>query len=72
MHGGAIYIRGELTHLGKEVGVTDLNEGDYTILRSLVDEFCNYFELDAEKILENKFNKLYPVSSRPYGELYAY
>ena len=72
MHGGAIYIRGELTHLGKEVGVTDLNEGDYTILGSLVDEFCSYYGLDAEKILESKFNKLYPVSSRPYGELYAY
>ncbi|MFC1486519.1 hypothetical protein ACFLRN_02365 [Thermoproteota archaeon] len=72
MHGGAMYIRGEVRHLGKEVGVTDLTEADYTILRSLVDEFCSYYRLDAEKILESKFNKLFPVSSRPYGELYAY
>ena len=67
-----MYIRGKVRHLGEEVKVTDLNEADYTILGSLVDEFCSYYGLDAEKILESKFNKLFPVSSRPYGNLYAY
>jgi glutamate synthase domain-containing protein 3 len=72
MHGGTMYIRGEVRHLGEEVKVTDLDEGDFRLLRSLVDEFCSYYGLDAEKILESKFNKLVPVSSRPYGRLYAY
>ena len=47
-------------------------DADYRILGSLVDEFCSYYDLDADKILESKFNKIFPISSRPYGNLYAY
>jgi len=72
MHGGTMYIRGEVRHLGEEVEVTDLKEDDYRLLGSLVEEFCSYYGLDAEKILDSKFSKLTPVSSRPYGRLYAY
>ena len=72
MHGGTMYIRGEVRHLGEEVAIVDFTEEDYRVLGSLVDEYCSYFDLDAEKILDDKFNKLIPVSSRPYGNLYAY
>jgi glutamate synthase domain-containing protein 3 len=72
MHGGTIYIRGEVSHLGEEVAIVDLTEEDHRVLGSLVDEFCGYYGLEAEKIVETKFNKLIPVSSRPYGNLYAY
>jgi len=72
MHGGTMYIRGEVRHFGEEVGVSELEDTDYNILGSLVDEFCGYYCLDADKILERKFSKIFPVSSRPYGNLYAY
>ena len=72
MHGGTMYIRGEVDHVGAEVTFVELTEEDYRILGGLVDEFCSYYCFDAEKILESKFNKLIPVSSRPYGNLYAY
>jgi glutamate synthase domain-containing protein 3 len=72
MHGGTMYIKGEVSHLGAEVAIVDLTEDDHRVLGSLVDEFCSYYGLDAEKILESKFNKLIPVSTRPYGNLYAY
>jgi glutamate synthase domain-containing protein 3 len=72
MHGGTMYIRGEVSHLGEEVEVTNLEEGDYKLLKRLVDEFAGYYGYDTEKILEGKFNKLTPVSARPYGKLYAY
>ncbi len=72
MHGGTIYIRGEVTHLGKEVEIVDLKEDDRRLLRSLVEEFCGYFGFDPNEILEQKFSKLIPVSHRPYGRLYAY
>ena len=72
MHGGTMFIRGEVRHLGEEVAVTDLTEEDNMLLKGLVEEFCGYYDLDAKKILESKFNKLIPVSSRPYGNLYAY
>lgn len=72
MHGGTMYIRGKVRHLGEEVAITELNDDDKRTLGGLVDEYCSYFGLDAEKILDRKFNKIYPVSSRPYGNLYAY
>ena len=74
MHGGAIYIRGGVQEfqLGKEVGVAEVNENDYLILKELVCEFAYHFGYDAEEILKYKFTKLFPLYLRPYGRLYTY
>ena len=74
MHGGAMYIRGEIQEfqLGKEVGVAELDEKDYLVLKELVGEFAYHFGYDAEEILKYKFTKLFPLYLRPYGRLYAY
>lgn len=74
MHGGVIYIRGEveLHQLGKEVDVYDLDEEDEKELRIHLGEYCKEFNLDLEETMSKKFIKLIPVSHRPYGVLYAY
>jgi glutamate synthase domain-containing protein 3 len=72
MHGGTMYVRGEVNHLGREVEVVELEEADRQLLRSLVDEFCSHFGFNTNEILDHRFNKLIPVSYRPYGGLYAY
>lgn len=74
MHGGVMYLRGNVEEyqLGKEVGVTDLEESDRAALRRYVSEFAGYFDLDADNILSHKFMKLFPRWLRPYGRLYAY
>ncbi|MCK4862823.1 MAG: hypothetical protein KAS25_00935 [Dehalococcoidales bacterium] len=74
MHGGVIYVRGNVEEyqLGKEVGVTDLEESDRAALRRYVSEFAGYFDFDADDILSHKFIKLYPRWLRPYGRLYTY
>jgi glutamate synthase domain-containing protein 3 len=74
MHGGVIYLRGNVEdyQLGKEVGVSELEEKDYQVLRQYVGEFAAYFGYEAEQILERRFMKLYPRWLRPYGRLYAY
>lgn len=74
MHGGVMYIRGPVENhqLGKEVGVVELDEGDWLTLRGLVDEYCSHFGYRKEEILSSRFLKLLPLSSRPYGRLYAY
>jgi glutamate synthase domain-containing protein 3 len=72
MHGGTMYIRGEVSHLGREVEVVDLEKDDRRLLRSLVYEFCSHFGFSTNEILDHKFFKLTPVSYRPYGRLYAY
>ncbi len=75
MHGGVIYIRGtvEEEFLGKEVKVFDINNDDRKIIEGLVSEFCEEFqEYSPDIIMKEKFIKLIPVSSRPYGRLYSY
>ena len=72
MHGGIMYIRGEVSHLGKEVAVLDLTVDDKLLLRNLVNEFCDHFGSDFDEIMEKEFIKIIPVSHRPYGTLYAY
>jgi glutamate synthase domain-containing protein 3 len=74
MHGGVMYIRGELAdyQLGKEVGAVPLEEADRELLRELVGQFGAYFGYDPEAILSYPFTKLLPLSRRPYGQLYAY
>ena len=72
MHGGKMYIRGKVRHLGEEVAISELNESDNLVLGSLIDEYCNYFDINRKKILESSFKKVFPVSTRPYGNIYAY
>jgi len=72
MHGGVIYVCGEMTHLGKEVEVMDLDKDDMHLIQGLVKEFCNHFGFNFEDIMNEEFTKIVPVSHRPYGRLYAY
>jgi glutamate synthase domain-containing protein 3 len=74
MHGGVIYIRGEVEEytLGKEVSVLDLDAKDEKLLKKHLSEYCKHFELDLDELLSKPFIKLLPVSSRPYGNMYAY
>ena len=74
MHGGVIYLRGEVEdyQLGKEVGIAELDENDYLNLEKIVREFASHFDYDAEKILKLDFIKLFPLHLRPYGRLYTY
>jgi glutamate synthase domain-containing protein 3 len=74
MHGGVIYLRGSVDNyqLGKEVGVTEVDEKDYQVLGQFVGEFASHFGYDAREILKHKFNKLFPRWLRPYGRLYTY
>lgn len=74
MHGGTIYIRGQLEdyQLGKEVGRQKLAQEDWEELEAYLKEFCKEFSLDLEEILQQEFTKFVPYSHRPYGKIYAY
>jgi glutamate synthase domain-containing protein 3 len=74
MHGGVIYLRGNINEhqLGKEVGVTELDDHDIEQLTKYVSEFAHHFGYDAKEILKHKYIKLFPLYLRPYGRLYAY
>lgn len=73
MHGGVIYLRGEVEEhgLGREVKVFALDQGDEARLKGLLEEFGRHFGVDPVPFRTEQFVKLLPVSHRPYGRLYA-
>jgi glutamate synthase domain-containing protein 3 len=73
MHGGVIYIRGEVSsdQVGKEVGIARPEGSEQDRIDELVIDFCRVMDLDARGILLEPFSKLYPFSHRPYGKMYA-
>lgn len=74
MHGGAIYLRGnvEPCRLGKEVKLTQTDDVDLKIIESYVKRFCDYFGYSYDSIMKKQFMKLNAYNKRPYGNLYAY
>jgi glutamate synthase domain-containing protein 3 len=72
MHGGIIYLRGEVANIGKEVKVMDIGKRDLAVIEGLVKEFCSYFGADFAEVMSGKFVKIVPYSHRPYGRVYAY
>lgn len=73
MHGGVIYLRGTVQRhqLGKEIGIAELEEDDFQVLKELVGEYAAHFGYDAVGILKGEFIKLFPRWLRPYGKIYA-
>ena len=77
MHGGTIYIRGEVEDykLGREVNKSSIDIVDREILKKYIFKFCEYFKFSKSEIGNvdlKEFIKLTPHSHRPYGKLYAY
>lgn len=74
IHGGVIFVRGEVEphRLGREVGVEEMGDADRAVLRGILAEYCRELELDIEELLGEPFQKLYPFTVRPYERLYAY
>ncbi len=74
MHGGTIYLRGEVEpwQCGKEVGVFEASEEDIAALRPVLEGYCDALDVDLDEVLSVPFTKLVPVSHRPYGKLYTY
>jgi glutamate synthase domain-containing protein 3 len=74
MHGGTIYLGDEVDpcRLGKEVGITPLQDEDHRLLKELLEEFCADLDLKRDEVLSRNFVKLTPQSHRPYGNLYSY
>jgi glutamate synthase domain-containing protein 3 len=74
MHGGNIYIRGSVDpdQLGKEVGIAEMADEDWAVVRPAVEEYGRLFGVDVKSALQDDFCRLWPKSKRPYGRLYAY
>jgi glutamate synthase domain-containing protein 3 len=72
MHGGKLYVHGELAGLGKEAAVRDLDDQDRSTLNQLITDFSSLFNHDPKELMNLNFYKVVPNSERPYRSLYAY
>ena len=73
MHGGVIYVRGAVDEgkLAMEVGVFELTAEDRKDLEEYLKDYCKDFKLDLKEVLKEKFVKIVPKSTRPYGNMYC-
>ncbi len=73
MHGGVIYVRGDIDdhYLGREVVKSGTDARDISTLGRLVGEYCSHFGCDFDEIMRRPFIKLSPRSHRPYGNMYT-
>jgi len=73
MHGGVIYVRGDVdeSKLAREVGVFELTAEDRKELEEYLKDYCKDFKLNLKEVLKEKFVKVTPKSSRPYGNMYC-
>jgi len=74
MHGGAIYLRGNISpeKLGRSVEIVSPDDADMVLIRTYVKRYAKYFGLDYNEIMKGQFVKLRAYSSRPFKSLYAY
>ena len=77
MHGGNIYFRGDVNieQIGAEVSMIEPADAEWRIIKKYVHNYCKVFDMGERKaklLKREKFWRLYPKSSRPYGMLYAY
>ncbi len=73
MHGGVIYVRGDIDdyYLGREVVKSEPDAKDISVISRLVGEYCTIFGCDFDEVMRKPFIKLSPRSHRPYGNLYT-
>ena len=72
IHGGAIYVRGDVPdhYLGVAASILPFEKEDRRTLEPIFEEFCGHFQVDINRIWEREFTKIAAASSRPYGGYY--
>ncbi len=74
MHGGKIYIRGQIKekYLGLGLKPYPLEKEDEKEIETLLQDYCADFQMDLNEVLKEDFIKIVPYTHRPYGKIYAY
>ncbi|MFO7957026.1 MAG: hypothetical protein R6X33_07975 [Candidatus Brocadiia bacterium] len=74
MHGGVMYLRGQIEEwrTGAEVGIAELDDADWRQLSDILTDYCTALRIENPGYARKEFHKVYPQTARPYGTLYAY
>lgn len=72
IHGGTIYIRGDVPDYSLGVYATkdEFAEKDTEILAPILERFAELFNVPIGLIWSKKFSKIRPLSARPFGKIY--
>jgi glutamate synthase domain-containing protein 3 len=73
IHGGAIYVRGEVPDelLGVYAVKGEFTEEDKESIRPLLVRYAELFNTPLKLLLGKKFTKIVPISSRPFEKMYT-
>lgn len=73
MHGGAIYVRGEVPDhlLGVCAAKDEPTEEDKKALDALLERYSDLCDTPMELLKKKPYTKVRPVSSRPFGKVYT-
>ncbi len=74
MHGGALYLRGQVdpSHIAtKFVALSEANEATLADLKPILKQFCELFDYDLDRILDERFWVVQPFSHKPFAGGYA-
>jgi glutamate synthase domain-containing protein 3 len=74
IHGGEIYIRGDVDErlLGVGAMIKPFGEEQRNALTPLIDEFASHFGLDAASLLDAEYTRIGPASARPFAGKYTW
>ena len=73
MHGGKLILRGECADIQfpSQVSARTASEEDMTLIRRLIEKYCNLYDTDCEEILDAPFTVITPDSANPYKQMYV-
>jgi glutamate synthase domain-containing protein 3 len=73
MHGGEIYLRGEIEpwRCGGDVTSAPAGDDEMSALAPVLTDFCAAVGRDATEVLSARFTRIAPASSRPYNGRYV-
>lgn len=74
IHGGEIFIRGEVAGwtLGVGSAARTATSEDISSIKEYITDFCKWFGCDSESILASSFTRIAPVSARPFASKYTW
>lgn len=74
MHGGTIFIRGKLTEkqVGKGIGIEEVSEEQLREINNYLEEYSGDLKINLPDFLPKDWVRAFPLTTRPYGRLYAY
>lgn len=74
MHGGVIYVRGQVPEeqFGFGLHARPCDADDMKTIKKIVKDYAKELGVDAKEILAEGFVKVRPFSHRPYGNMYVH